>query len=86
MQRAVRGAAAVGIFAAGFLAGSVSQRPARAQLGDLGGKVMERAGEQGGVVGAAAQLGTQISDMQKHVEGLQKNLDAFKKIHALLGG
>lgn len=79
-------AAGTAIFAAGFLAGSLAQRPAVAQLGDLKERAMERAGEQGGALGAAAQLGTQISDMQKHVEGLQKNLDAFKKIQAMLGG
>ena len=82
----VRVAAAAAIFAAGFFLGSITQRPAEAQLGDLGGKAMEKAGEQGGALGAASQLGTQVSDMQKHVEGLQKNLEMLKKIQSLLGG
>jgi hypothetical protein len=81
-----RAAIATGIFAAGFLCGTLAQRPAEAQLGDVGGKVMEKAGQQGGAVGAAGQMGTTITDMQKHVEGLQKNLETFKNIQSLLGG
>lgn len=86
MKGSIRVGAAAAIFAAGFLCGSIGQRPAEAQLGDLKDKAMEKAGEQGGTVGTAGQLGTQISDMQKHVEGLQKNLEMFKKIQSLLGG
>ena len=86
MRGSIRIAAAVAIFTAGFLLGSISQRPAEAQLEDLKGKVMEKAGEQGGVVGAAAQLGTQLSDMKKNLDGLQKNYDMLKKVQALLGG
>jgi hypothetical protein len=74
------------IFAAGFLCGTVGQRRADAQLGDMGGKMMEKAGQQGGALGSAAQLATNIGDMQKHVEGLQKNLEGFRKVLALLGG
>ena len=85
-SRGMRYGAAVAIFAVGFVSGSISQRRADAQLGDMGGKVMEKAGEQGGALGAGAQMATPIGDMQKHVEGLQKNLDAFKKVQALLGG
>ncbi len=86
MNGAVRVGAAATIFAAGVLVGSITQRPAEAQLGELGGKAMEKAGAQGGTVGAVADLGTQITDMQKNVEGLQKNLEMFKKIQSLLGG
>jgi len=74
------------VFAAGFLCGSISQRRAEAQLGDMGGKAMEKAGGSGGAVGAVSNLGTAIVDMQKHVEGLQKNLDTFKEIKSALGG
>ena len=52
----------------------------------MGGKAMEQAGGSGGAVGAATNLGTAIVDMQKHVEGLQKNLDTFKQIQGALGG
>jgi hypothetical protein len=86
IARGIRVAALAGIFAAGFLCGSVTQRHAEAQLGDVGGKAMEKAGESGGMVGSAAKMGTTISDMQQHVEGLQKNLDAFKQVKAALGG
>jgi hypothetical protein len=82
----MRGAALAAVFGGGFLCGSLSQRPAEAQLGEMGGKTMEKLGGSGGVVGAAANLGTAIADMQKHVEGLQKNLDTFKQVKAALGG
>ena len=86
MARGLRIGMLAGVFAAGFLCGSLSQRRAEAQLGELGGKAMEKAGEQGGVVGAAAKMGTTIIDMQKHVEGLEKNLETFKQVKAALGG
>jgi hypothetical protein len=74
------------IFAAGWLAGSVSQRNADAQLGELGKGAMEKAGDSGGALGAAAKLGTSISDIQTHLDGLQKNVDTLKSIKSLLGG
>jgi hypothetical protein len=86
LTRGIRVAALAGIFAAGFVCGSVTQRRAEAQLGDMGGKAMEKAGEQGGMVGSAAKMGTTISEMEQHVQGLQKNLDTFKQVKAALGG
>jgi hypothetical protein len=74
------------VFAAGFLCGSVTQRRADAQLGDLGKAAMEKAGESGGMLGAATQLGETIVDMQKNVDGLQKNIDVLKKVKSSLGG
>ena len=73
--------AVVMIFAAGFLCGSVTQRNADAQLGD----VMKKAAGNG-ALGPVGDLGTAIIDMQDHVTGLQKNLDALKKVKAALGG
>ncbi len=73
-------------FAAGFFCGSVTQRSANAQLGDLGKAAMEKAGESGGALGSAAQLGSSIVEMQQHVDGLQKNIDVLKKIKSSLGG
>jgi hypothetical protein len=75
-----------GVFTAGFVLGSLSQRPAGAQLGDLGGKAMEKAGEQGGALGSAGKMGSAITEMQQHVDGLQKNLETFKQVKAALGG
>jgi hypothetical protein len=74
------------VFAAGFLSGSVTQRRADAQLGDLGKAAMEKAGESGGVLGSATKLGEAIVDMQKNVDGLQKNIDVLKKVKSSLGG
>ena len=74
------------VFAAGFLCGSVTQRRADAQLGELGKAAMEKAGESGGVLGSATKLGEAIVDMQKNVDGLQKNIDVLKKIKSSLGG
>ena len=74
------------IFAAGFLCGSMTQHNANAGLSDLGGDVMKRAAESGGTLGTAAQLGTTISDMEKNISGLQKNLETIKKVKSMLGG
>ncbi|HJQ84283.1 MAG TPA: hypothetical protein VKA21_09425 [Candidatus Binatia bacterium] len=79
--RGIRVAAAVAIFAAGFLCGSVTQRRAEAQLGDVLKK-----GAQSGALGPVGDLGTAMIDMQEHVNGLQKNLDTLKKVKAALGG
>ena len=76
----------VGVFAGGYLCGTVTQQRADAQLGDLGQKAMEKAGESGGALGGAVQLGQSIVDMQQHVDGLQKNLEVLKKIKSGLGG
>ena len=80
-MRSIRIAAAVTIFSAGFLAGSVTQRGAEAQLGD----VMKKAGESG-KLGPVGDLGSSIVDMQQHVDGLQKNLETLKKVKSALGG
>lgn len=74
------------IFAAGWLCGAVSQHSAQAQLGDLGKAATEKAGEQGGALGAAAKLGTSIGDIQTHLDALQKNVETLKSVKSLLGG
>jgi len=74
------------IFAAGFFCGSLTQNSAQAQLGQMGGDLMKKAAESGGPLGSAAELGNTIVDMEQHVSGLQKNLDALKKVKAALGG
>jgi hypothetical protein len=84
--RAVRSAIVCAIFAAGFVCGSVNQRLARAQVGDLGGKAMEKMGQQGGAMGSVAKLGSSITDMQQHLDGLQKNLETLKQVKTALGG
>lgn len=86
MKSSIRVGAAAAIFTAGFMLGSISQRPAEAQLGGLKDKAMDAAGEQGGTVGAASQLGTQLTDMKKNLDGLQKNYEMLKKVQDLLGG
>lgn len=91
MKKAIVGKGAriggvVAIFAAGWLCGAVSQQSAEAQLGDLGKSAMDAAGGQGGALGAAAKLGTSISDIQTHLDGLQKNVDTLKQVKGLLGG
>ena len=86
MLYTVRVGLVTGIFAAGFLCGSLTGQSADAQMGDLGGELMKRAAGSGGIVGKAAQLGTTITEMEKQVNGLQKNLDILKKIKTSLGG
>ena len=74
------------VFGAGFLCGSVTQRSADAQLKEMGEAAMKQAGQSGGALGSAVQLGTAIVDMQQHVDGLQKNIDVLKKVKSSLGG
>ena len=82
----VRIGAMVAVFVTGWFCGAVSERSAEAQLGDVGKAVMDKAGDQGGALGAAAKLGTSISDIQTHLDGLQKNVDTLKSIKTALGG
>jgi hypothetical protein len=74
------------VFSAGYLCGSVNSHTANAQLGDIGGELMQKAAGSGGMIGSVAQLGTAITDMEKHVNGLQNNIDTLKKVKAALGG
>ena len=75
-----------GVFAAGFVCGSLGRGRADAQLKEMGGAVMKQAGEQGGALGSASQLATAIGDMQQHVDGLQKNIETLKKVKTAIGG
>ena len=86
LKRAMATCAIVAVFAAGYVCGSVGGRSADAQVGELGGAVMKKAGESGGALGSAAKLGTAITDMQQEVDGLQKNLQTLREIKSALGG
>ena len=86
MNSAVTIGATLAVFGAGYVCGSVTQRPASAGMNDVGGAVMKQAGESGGALGSAAKLGTSISDMQEQVNGLQKNLEILKQIKSAIGG
>ena len=83
-MRGVLRAGGIGaVFAAGYLCGALLQpAPAEAQVGEL----MKQAGEMGGPLGSAAKLGTTITDMQKNVDGLNKNIEMLNQIKAALGG
>jgi len=74
------------IFSVGFLCGSMTQHNANAQLEGLGGDLLKQAAGSGGILGSIAQLGTAITDMEKNVSGLQKNIDTLKKVKSALGG
>lgn len=86
LKRAMATGAIVAVFAAGYVCGSVGGRSADAQVGELGGAVMKKAGESGGALGSVAKLGTAITDMQQEVDGLQKNLKLLNEIKSALGG
>ena len=64
-----------GMFLLGFVSGAVSQRPAQAQMPNVGG-----------ALGSAQELGASIVEMQQHVDGLQKNLATLKKVQSAIGG
>lgn len=81
MRQGARLGLVAGIFAAGFLCGSLGPRTADAQLGE----VIDNAAQKG-ALGPVGDLGTSILEMQDHVSGLQKNLDTLKKVKAALGG
>ncbi len=74
------------VFSAGYLCGSLTQQSANAQMGDFGGELLKKATESGGSLGSVAQLATAITDMEKHVNGLQQNIDTLKKVKTALGG
>jgi hypothetical protein len=74
------------IFGFGFLCGTLTQKPAQAQLKEIGQAGLKQAGQTGGVAGSALELGKSIVEMQQHVDGLQKNIDTLKKIKSALGG
>jgi len=83
----IRIAALTTVFGAGYLVGAVTQTPpAEAQMGELGKKAMEGAAGQGGALGAAAELGTTITGLQKNVSELQGHIDTLNKIKAALPG
>jgi hypothetical protein len=74
------------VFSAGYICGSLPQQSADAQMGEFGGEMLKKATESGGALGSIAQLGTAITDMEKHISGLQQNIDTLKKVKAALGG
>jgi hypothetical protein len=82
ISRGLMTALLVGVFALGYLFGSVNQRQADAQIGGL----LEQAGKGGGALGSVTQLGSSIVEMQDHVNGLQKNLETLRKVQSALGG
>jgi len=86
MLYSVRAAVVAVIFSAGYLAGSLNQPTAHAQMNDLGGQMMQKAVGSSGGVGNVTKLGSTITDLEKNVSGLQKNIDVLKQIQGALGG
>ncbi|MEJ2589525.1 MAG: hypothetical protein P8165_18465 [Deltaproteobacteria bacterium] len=84
--RIARIAVVAALFASGWFCGAVSQRNAQAQLEDIGKQLMQKAGEQGGTLGAVAKLGTSINEIQEHLNALQENVDTLKSVKSMLGG
>lgn len=72
-----------GAFTLGYVCGSIGTLRASAQVPKLPGGL---SGQSGGALGAAVQLGSSITEMEQHVNGLQKNLDTLRKIQSVLGG
>ena len=74
------------VFALGYLCGSLTQQSADAQLKEMGKGALQQAAPSGGTLGKAVELGKAITDMQQHVNGLQKNIDTLKGVQAAIGG
>jgi len=72
------------VFALGYLCGSLTQQTADAQMKELGQGALQKAAPAGGTVGKAIELGTAITEMQQHVDGLQKNINTLKGIQSAL--
>lgn len=89
LRTVTRGALIAAVFSFGYLFGTM-QSPANAQLGELGKKmgsdVISGAAGSEGMLGQAAELGQTIVEMEKHVSGLQKNIDVLNKVKTALGG
>ena len=89
LRTSARCALIAAVFSLGFLFGAM-QSPAQAQLGEMGKKMgsdlLSQAAGSDGMLGQASQLGSTIVDMEKHVSGLQKNIDALNTLKAALGG
>lgn len=47
---------------------------------------MDKAAGSGGTVGTVAKLGTTVSDLEKQVSGLQRNIATLKPVQSALGG
>jgi hypothetical protein len=75
----------LGAFMLGYVCGSVGTPHAAAQAPKLPGGLPGNL-PGAGSLGAVSQLGSSIVEMEQHVSGLQKNLDALKKVQELLGG
>ncbi len=73
------------IFASGFFCGSLTQRKAFADWGEIGGVLLDQVSESGGTVGSIAQLGKTITEMEKNVSNLQQNIETLKKVKTALG-
>jgi hypothetical protein len=82
IARTVLTAVILAAFSLGYVCGSIGQRRADAQgLGN----VLDQAGKAGSL-GSIGELGTSIVEMEKHVSGLQKNLDVLRKVQSALTG
>lgn len=74
------------VFTAGYVCGTMGSGVAEAQIGTMGKDALQGAAQ--GAVGTSSVggMGTTLIEMEQHVSGLQKNLDALKKVKAALGG
>lgn len=86
LGKGIRIGAAVVLFGGGWFCGSLTQPTAEAQLDDIKKSIMQKATDQGGAIGAAAKLGTTISDIQTHLDALQENVDTLKGVQSMIGG
>ncbi|HEX6768047.1 MAG TPA: hypothetical protein VF208_01750 [Candidatus Binatia bacterium] len=81
-SRGLMTAVIFGVFGLGYVCGTMTQRPAEAQIGGI----LDKASKAGGPIGSVASFGNSLVEMQDHITGLQKNLDTFKKVQASLTG
>ncbi len=85
-QRVLKTGLLGAVFAAGYLCGATVHPSAQAQVGEVGKELMQKAGESGGPLGAAAKLGTTITEMKDNLDKLNKNMGTLEEIKKALGG
>ena len=73
-------------FSAGFLIIPMTKQSTNVQLEGMGEEMLKNRVHSVSAVGSVVQPGAAVIDMEKHVSGLQRNLDTSKNVQTATGG
>jgi hypothetical protein len=73
-------------FSAGFLVIMMTQQSTNAQIGGRGEEMLKIEERSASAVVSVAQPGAALTDVEKHVGGVQQNLDTPEKVQAATSG